>query len=69
MLHEYAFDVTMDTVVRVTATSEEEARRKVLSIEAIDLNVVGDGFHITEASVDPSLETHLFEVDGISQEG
>lgn len=72
-LHEYAFDVKMNVVMRVEAESEEDVLEMVRGINCEDLDVhVGNGdVHITEASVvdreNPPFESgepHLFEVDG-----
>lgn len=62
--HEYAFDVKLAAVVRVTARSETDARRKLHGIDAVDLAATpADGLRITEASVD-DCDPYLFEVDG-----
>jgi len=60
-MHEYAFDVKMKVVMRVKAKSLKEAR-KLVGLEAEDLNVQIEDVHITEGSTDEILGT--FEIDG-----
>jgi len=65
--HEYTFDCKLWVVCRVTATSEKEARRKMLDVlDCFDVTYDKDGVVLTEASVeDESGETsELIEVDG-----
>jgi hypothetical protein len=70
--HEFAFDVTLSAVVRVTADTEEAARRSLVrTLDATALNVdLYDEYvriRITEASVwfDGSNYPVLFEADGV----
>ncbi len=60
---EYAFDVKLASVIRIFADSETEARKKLDSIQSVDINVADDDYHITEASVD-DCNPSLFEIDG-----
>ena len=62
-MHEYAFDVKMNVVMRVQASSEKRARFLVAGVQAedLDIRVLQDSVFITEGSVD-CIEG-LFEVD------
>jgi hypothetical protein len=69
-MHEYAFDVKLAAVVRVTAANPAEALRIVQNdIDAISLDTTGQAssgngsYHLTEASVDDCSPT-MFEIDG-----
>lgn len=65
MNHEYAFDVKLQTVVRVVAASEKEARKMMAEeIDCIEVGYDRNGIRITEASIHDSSEDELFEVDG-----
>jgi hypothetical protein len=62
---EYAFDVKLQTVVRVVAVSEKEAREIMAKeIDRIEIGYDRNGVRIMEASIDDSSEDKLFEVDG-----
>ncbi|MYR09040.1 hypothetical protein GTY62_00105 [Streptomyces sp. SID724] len=67
---EFAFDVRLDTVVRVTADSLEAAEAAARSVQAVDVcaRIDIDGtagvILLTEVSVDPASPLELFEVDG-----
>lgn len=63
MTHEYAFDVKLQAVVRVTAQSEVEARKALEGLQTLDIDLADDHYHITQASVDDCAPC-LFEVDG-----
>ena len=74
MAHEYAFDVTLLTVVRVKADSEERAREILKEFgECLDISLWADArnrddlhgqeeIRFTEASAETPFD--LFEVDG-----
>jgi len=67
-MHEYAFDVKLAAVVRVTAHNQAEALRIVQNeIDTISLDIIGQtsngSYHLTEASVDDTSPS-LIEVDG-----
>lgn len=66
MEREYAFDVKLWAVARVTATSEAEARRKMLEVvDCLSLGVDTDGVKLTEASAEDSgQDSELVEIDG-----
>ena len=62
---EYAFDVVLYAVCRVTAKSEKEARRKMDDvIDCINLDYEEDDVLLTEASQAQDKTPLLFEVDG-----
>lgn len=63
---EYAFDVKLWAVCRVQASSEKEARKKMLdAVDCIELKFDHDGVKLTEACVEDSgEESELFEIDG-----
>ena len=66
MTHEYAFDVKLAAVIRVTAESEEQARTMLRDFDGIGGFQIRDlptGLVVTEASVDDA-NPLLFEVDG-----
>ena len=68
-LHEYAFDVKLNAVLRVTAESEEEARTIMAVVEstnADELRLWHSEVKLTEFSLSSEeAETpELFEVDG-----
>jgi hypothetical protein len=66
-MKEYAFDVKLWAVCRVTASNEATARKKMLDVlDCIDVSYDNDGVKLTEASIeDESGETsELIEVDG-----
>lgn len=67
--HEYALDVSMRCVVRVTAGSEAEAREKALELQQYELDAtVAPGLtamKITEISAWDTFE--VFEIDGEPQ--
>ena len=60
---QYAFDVKLWAVARVTANNEKEARLKLSEIvDCIDIGFDVDGVKLTEASAEG--EYDLFEIDG-----
>ena len=61
---EYAFDVKLWAVARVTADSEQEARDKLRNYaDCLDIGLISpDGVRFTEASSEG--EYDLFEIDG-----
>ena len=62
---EFAFDVKLCVVCRVTATSEAEARKKMLDVvDCIDIGFDRDGVKLTEASAFDTGEIELIEIDG-----
>lgn len=70
-LHEYAFDVTLQAAIRVTATSREEAE-KILREKMDAANCNGGAWDngdpiLFEASVNNN-PASLFQVDGVSVE-
>lgn len=58
---EFAFDIKLIAVGRVQAETEEEARRIINSIDAIDLGFKQDSYRLTEASIQPG-SAFLFQV-------
>lgn len=63
-LHEYAFDVKVLTVVRVTAESERSAREKLTLLDSTDFGSAPRlTLRFTEATIDGTAD--LFEVDGV----
>ncbi len=66
--HEYLFDVKLFAAIRVTATTEKEARAKLIA--AIDCNTANLGAWpdgapiICEVSLDNPDEDTLVEIDG-----
>jgi hypothetical protein len=63
---EYAFDIKLWAVARITANSEAEARKLLSTINCIDLDY-NDRFAVvlSEASIeDDGGESELFEIDG-----
>lgn len=63
-IHEYAFDATLRSVVRVAAWNEDAARRLAHTIlDGANLGFVRHTVRITEASLDGDLS--LFELDGV----
>lgn len=69
-LHEYAFDVKLFAVVRVTATSEDEARKWIKeNLDGASANLgmyEGGDPIITEVSLDDIANDECFEIDGES---
>ncbi len=63
--HSYAFDVPLNVVVRLKATSEEAGRKMLDELQAVTLDVSVQGLTITEASTDPTRPARLFERDGV----
>lgn len=62
---EYAFDVKLWAVVRVTAASEAEARDKMRDqLTSFDLNHDRDGLLIEGLSAEDIGEDELVEIDG-----
>jgi hypothetical protein len=60
---EYAFDVKLWAVARVTATNEKEARDKLANVaNAMDIGYDVDGVKFTEASSEGDFD--LLEIDG-----
>jgi len=60
---EYAFDVKLWTVARVTAENEKEARKKLAEVaDCIDVGFDKDGVKLTEASSEGEFD--LIEIDG-----
>jgi len=60
---EYAFDVKLWAVARVTAASEKEARKKLHDVvDCIDIGFDADGVKLTEASAEGAFD--LVEIDG-----
>ena len=62
-LREYAFDVRLQSVVRVKAEDEDEARKIVRDMMEMDVMYEVGTATITEVSVDDP-NPHLFELDG-----
>ena len=64
MEHEYAFDVKLWAVARVTAATEKEARAKLADYaQCLDIGMqTPNGVSFTEASSEGEYE--LFEIDG-----
>lgn len=62
-MKEFAFDVKLFAVARVTAKTEKEARAKLHNVvDCLDVGYDGHGVKITEASNDGTPE--LIEIDG-----
>lgn len=62
---EYAFDVKLWAVARVTASSETEARKKMAEhLQCIDVGFDAEGIKMTEASIEDSDNDELLEIDG-----
>lgn len=73
MIHEYAFDVELASVIRVEADSEAEARELLLkAVQCVEVVHECDSrinsVLITEVSAG-HIYPHLFEIDGKSTEG
>lgn len=72
-MKEFAFDVTLQGVIRINAESEAEARDHLLWLaseeEWINHEFDGVDARLTAACLDlESTEPHLFEVDGKTRE-
>jgi hypothetical protein len=60
---EYAFDVKLWTVARITANTEQEARKKLHEyVDCIDIGFNENGVELTEASAEGDAD--LIEIDG-----
>ena len=74
LMHQFAFDVTMNVVIRVGAETLEQAKEHLRKVQAVDLDVLVRGItgyqnqplRITEGSVveEKTVPWLLFELDG-----
>jgi hypothetical protein len=63
-MSEYAFDIKLWAVVRITANSEAEARKLLSKIDCIGLAYHDNDIVLTEASIeDDGGQSELFEID------
>jgi hypothetical protein len=61
----YAFDVELSGIMRVEAEDVEQARRKIMAVNAVDdIEVEELGVRLTEFSVMEVVEIP-FEIDGV----
>lgn len=61
---EFAFDITLLAVARVTAANEKQARAKLDKIvDCIEIGFDEGGVKLTEASQDQDVKPLLFEID------
>lgn len=61
---EFAFDITLLAVARVTAKNEKQARAKLDKIvDCIEIGFDQDSVKLTEASQDQDVKPLLFEID------
>lgn len=61
---EFAFDITLLAVARVTAANEKQARAKLDKIvNCIEIGFDQGGVKLTEASQDQDVKPLLFEID------